>query len=241
MDLDRLAPSRRPVGDNAGTQRWTDLLFAHYEVDPAAVQALLPPGLEVDCFEGRTFVGVVPFRMQRIVPRFIPSALGLDFLETNVRVYVHHQGRPGVHFLSLEASNLLAVRVARRFFRLPYHDARMSVAIDARGERDYRSARRGDGSHVHTRYRTGATLGASRLGTLDHFLLERYLLFVAHGGTLYSGQVHHLPYTRTEVDLLAFDESLVRAAGLSRRDGLPDHVHASPGVDVEVFAITPCG
>ena len=55
--MDRLAPSRRPVGRNAGTQRWTDLLFAHYEVEPDAVRALLPRGLELDLFEGRAFVG----------------------------------------------------------------------------------------------------------------------------------------------------------------------------------------
>ena len=45
--MDRLAPSRRPLGRNAGTQRWSELLFAHYEVDPDEVRALLPRGVEL--------------------------------------------------------------------------------------------------------------------------------------------------------------------------------------------------
>lgn len=238
--MDRLAPSRRPVGRNAGTQRWRDLLFVHYEVDPRELQLLLPKGLEVDTFEGRAFVGIVPFRMQRIAPPFYPSVLGLNFLEINVRTYVHRGGdAPGVHFFSLEASNMLAVRVARRFWGLPYFDAKMSVTSDAAGERDYRSSRVEDGAFVHARYHTGQVMSPARLGTFDHFLLERYLLYVERKGVLHVGQVHHTPYPRCDVELTTFDESLVRAAGLHRRGGLPDYVHASPGVDVEVFSVRP--
>jgi len=238
--MDRLAPSRRPVGRNAGTQRWRDLLFVHYEVDARELQLLLPKGLEVDTFEGRAFVGIVPFRMQRIAPPFYPSVLGLNFLETNVRTYVHRGGdAPGVHFFSLEASSMLAVRVAKRFWGLPYFDAKMSATLDAAGDRDYRSSRVEDGAFVHARYRTGEVMSPARLGTLDHFLLERYLLYVERKGVMHVGQVHHTPYPRCDVELSTFDESLVRAAGLQRRVGLPDYVHASPGVDVEVFSIRP--
>jgi len=238
--MDRLAPSRRPLGRNAGTQRWSELLFAHYEVDPDEVRALLPRGVELDLFEGRAFVGLVPFRMERIAPPFYPPRLGLNFLETNLRTYVHRAGEaPGVYFFSLEASNMLAVRVARTFWGLPYHDARMSAPRDARGETDYRTERRSDGAFLHAKYRFGAPLGSSRLGSLDHFLLERYLLYVEREGVLHCGQVHHVPYPRCEVDLSSFDETLVRSAGISRGNGLPDYVHASPGVDVEVFSIRP--
>lgn len=237
--MDRIAPSRRPDGPNAGRQRWSDLLFVHYEVDADALAPLLPRGVTLDTFEGRAFLGFVPFRMERIVPPRVPSFLGLHFLETNLRTYVHHEGRdPGVFFFSLEASSRLAVRVARRFFGLPYHDAHMRVTVHE-GERDYRTERLEHGAHLTARFRTGAARGPARPGTLDHFLLERYLLYVERAGSLHVGQVHHVPYPTVDVELLAFDESLARAAGIPRRAGAPDCVHASPGVDVEVFATRP--
>ncbi len=234
--MDRIAPSRRPDGRNAGTQRWTDLLFVHFEVDPAELRRLVPGRLELDLLEGRAYVGLVPFQMQRIAPPFFPSALGLDFLETNLRTYVHLEGdRPGVYFLSLEASNLLAVRVARTFWGLPYHDARMSLRTDE-GVRDYRTERTGSGAHLYARWKTGAPLGRAKPGTADHFLLERYLLYVERDGELHEGTVHHVPYPMVEANLLSFDETLCRAAGIEQRGEHPAFVHASPGVDVEVFS-----
>lgn len=238
--MDRIAPSRRPEGPNAGRQRWSDLLFVHYEVDPTELARLVPRGLELDLHEGKAFVGFVPFRMERIVPPFVPSFLGLDFLETNLRTYVHLRGeRPGVYFFSLEASSRLAVRVARSFFGLPYHDARMSETVTG-GVHDYRTERLGSGAHLAARYRMGKVRGPAKPGTLDHFLLERYLLFVERDGRLHEGTVHHVPYPVAEVELLDFDETLARAAGITRRSGAPDHVHASPGVDVEVFSTRVC-
>ncbi len=235
--MDRLAPATRPDRRNAGTQRWSDLLFVHFEVDPDALRALVPARLGLDLWEGRAFVGLVPFRMQRIAPPLVPGALGLNFLETNLRTYVHRGGdAPGVYFFSLEASSKLAVRVARAFWGLPYHDARMRM--DSSGaEHDYATERASDGAFLRARWRTGGDRGTAPAGTVDHFLLERYLLYVERGGAIHSGRVHHRPYPTTAVELLDFDESLVRAAGLERRAGPPAFVHASPGVDVEVFAI----
>ena len=45
------------------TQAWRDLTFLHWAVDPAEVAPLLPPGIRPDVHEGRTYVGLVPFRM----------------------------------------------------------------------------------------------------------------------------------------------------------------------------------
>lgn len=234
--MDRIDPSRRPSGRNAGTQRWTDLLFVHFEVDEAELRPLIPRGLSLDLLDGKAYIGLVPFRMERIAPPFYPSALGLSFLETNLRTYVHRDGdRPGVFFFSLEASSLLAVRVARAFWGLPYHDARMSVVNQGR-EREYETTRAENGAHLFARWRTGRDLGRARPGTPDHFLLERYLLYVERGGILQEASVHHVPYPLTEVELVSFDETLSRAAGITRRATIPTFVHASPGVDVEVFS-----
>ena len=231
MRLDRTKPER-PEGSNQGTQRWRELLFVHWSFDPALVRKLVPESLELDLWEGSAWVGLVPFRMEATRPSWLPKRTGLDFLETNLRTYVHHNGRPGVFFFSLEASSWLAVRAARLAWGLPYFHAEMSVVRD--GDRvAYGSRRHGASAAVDVVYDVGEALGPSEVGTLQHFLLERYYLFVEKRGELKVGQVHHAPYPARKAELVSIDESLTAAAGLSK--GKLETVHYSDGVEVEVF------
>ncbi|MBC8149439.1 MAG: DUF2071 domain-containing protein [Verrucomicrobiaceae bacterium] len=125
-------------------QRWSELLFLHWEIDPDLVKERLPDHLSVDIHEGKTYLGLVPFFMQKVRPRFLPCAPWLsNFLELNVRVYVHDQhGRPGVWFFSLDCNQPIAVELARRLFHLPYQHASMS-AEPADGFRNYSCLRKG--------------------------------------------------------------------------------------------------
>ena len=112
--------------------RWHDLLFAHWSFPKEDIAALLPQGLEVDAFDGKAWVAVVPFRMTDVAPRFVPAVPWLSaFPELNIRTYVSIDGKPGVWFFSLDATNPIAVRVARLAFHLPYMDAEMSIEQDA--------------------------------------------------------------------------------------------------------------
>lgn len=100
-----------------------DLLFLHWEVSEQELRRLVPAPLSIDRFEGRAYVGLVPFTMHDV--RMGPLPMG-DFFETNLRTYVHAQGVPGVWFLSLDAQSALAVWGGRAFYRLPYFRATMS-------------------------------------------------------------------------------------------------------------------
>ncbi len=236
--MDRLAPTRRPPGPNAGTQRWRDLLFVHYEVPAELVRPLVPAALELDLWQGRCLVGVVPFAMFGVRPRWAP--FGSDFLELNVRVYVHDGARPGVWFLSLDAAHLLAVWAARLGWSLPYHHAAMRFS-EREGAFDYTSRRRRAGerpAELRARYRAGRELGAARPDTLEHFLVERYLLFSRHRGALLVGQVHHEPYPVREAELDAFEQTMLAANGIAGEHPIVSTLY-SPGVDVEVFALRP--
>ena len=72
------------------------------------------------------WVGVVPFHMTNIRLRGLPPVPGTDkFPELNVRTYVTIDGKPGVYFFSLDATNLLAIMVAKTFYHLPYVHADM--------------------------------------------------------------------------------------------------------------------
>jgi uncharacterized protein YqjF (DUF2071 family) len=237
--MDRLAPAQRPDDRPAGFQRWRALAFLHWEVPVDAVAALLPDGLQVDTYEGRAYVGVVPFTMRDVSPWWSPSVpLISHFHELNVRTYVHSCGRPGVWFFSLDAASSIAVIAARAGWRLPYH--RSSMELHERdGEVTYRSRRLWPGpkpADIELRYRIGERLGEAVAGSFEHFLAERYLLFTEDGDGLLCGQVHHRPYPLHRAEVTEVHESMVAASGLPATDG-PPHALYSPGVDVDVFAL----
>src|SRR5690349_1344387 len=51
-------------------QTWTDLLFLHWRVPVEEVQRTLRRRLTVDTFDGDAWLGVVPFFMRRVHPRW---------------------------------------------------------------------------------------------------------------------------------------------------------------------------
>ena len=234
--IDRITPTLRPAGRAVGFQQWRSLLFMHWPIPPEVLRPLVPAVLELDLHEGTAYVGLVPFAMRQVRPRWAPARLGFDFLETNVRTYVTSGDRPGVYFFSLDAASRIGVWIARTLWSLPYHYAQMHLE-EARGEIAYRSVRRGTGARHVLRCRIGANLGPSQPGSLEFFLLERYLLFVERRGTLLTGQVHHTPYPVQQTEVLALEDELLAAAGCGCCRGLPPVAHYSAGVEVEIFPL----
>ncbi len=112
-------------------QRWERLTFLHWPFEPADVQRLLPAGLAVDTFDGRAWVGLVPFFMHVASAGGQQAPWASRFCETNVRTYVRDAaGRPGIWFFSLDAARLGAVAVARATYGLPYYWSAMRLAED---------------------------------------------------------------------------------------------------------------
>ena len=237
--MDRIAPTRRPAGDPQGYHSWQHLLFLHWEVPVEVLRPLVPQRLSIDTFEGRAFVGLVPFTMCDVHPAWCPPVPGISsFHETNVRTYVHLDGdAPGVWFFSLDAANPAAVAAARVGWGLPYFFADMTLDVD--GDKvEYRSRRHfvdGDAA-LGTTYRVGQALGSAEPGTLEHFLCERYFLYAQDGGRLQRGQVHHTPYPLHRVGVERLHETLVAASRIPT-EGPPMSQLYSPRVDVEVFPL----
>lgn len=196
----------------------------------------MPERLALDEFEGQAFVGLVPFRMQGVRQAWMPERSALDFLETNVRTYVHLDGEhPGVYFFSLDAASRLAVWVARAAWALPYFFARMEMTM-GEGGTEYRLERlSGTRPKLDVRYRSGPPLGPSVPGSLEFFLLERYFLYAERDGLL-RGQVHHAPYPAHRANVGELHEDLIASAGLPQTATAP-LAHYSPGVDVEIFPL----
>ncbi len=238
-------PRPLPAGRWVMTQRWNDLLFAHWPVPPAMIAPLIPQGLQVDTFHGSAWLGVVPFWMDRIKFRGMPRIPGTSsFPELNLRTYVRDArgGTPGVYFLSLDASKLVAVLFARAFYNLPYHWADMR--IEPRGNREFwfASRRRMTQQPVmfSARYRgLGPTrrLAESRAGTLEYFLMERYCLFTRdRDGNPMRANIHHVPWPLEEAEADIEQNNLPAALGI-RLPNVPPVLHYSRRLAVYVWQL----
>jgi len=178
--------------------RWLDLLFAHWPLDPSALAGILPDGLEPDLFEGRAWLGVVPFTMADVAPRGLPALPRLSrFPELNVRTYVRFRGVPGVWFLSLDAASRPTVEGARRVFHLPYFHAQMH----AKGDGDTiayastRTDRRGAAARFEAQYRPVGPPAPAPPGSLEAWLTDRPRLFARDGsGRIRQTDVAHRPW-----------------------------------------------
>lgn len=227
-------------------QSWHDLLFAHWPIPAETMRALIPPQLELDTFDGMAWVGVVPFRMSGVRPRYLPPVPWLsNFLEFNIRTYVRapnaEDPKPGVYFFSLDAANPVAVSIARNTFLLPYFNAKMKLEMGADESIYYESHRTHRGAaaadFVGTYGPTGPIYQA-QAGTLEHWLTERYCLYsIGRKGQLFRGDIHHVPWPLQPAVAEIEVNSMAAASGIDLPDSEPI-LHFAKRLDVVVWPIT---
>jgi uncharacterized protein YqjF (DUF2071 family) len=226
------------------SMRWEDLLFAHWPVDPQLIAPFIPAGLKLEVRDGCAWIGVVPFRMVDTKPRFGPRVPGAtSFPELNVRTYVMCEDKPGVWFFSLDAASWLVVRGARRFFHLPYFDARMDVS--ARGARAVYSSTRTHHDAVPAEFRAEySPVGPvirSVPGSIEHWLTERYCLYAADpSGTLWRCEIHHQQWPLQTAQAAIHANTMTSQLGFAFTEP-PPLLHFSRGLDVVAWPIARCG
>jgi uncharacterized protein len=221
---------------------WLTLTFVHWPVPPAEVQALLPPGLVVDQWQGSAWVSLTPFVMADLRPfglgapavaarrisgrlaRLVHEASSIP--ETNLRTYVRGpDGRDGLWFLSLDiASRTLAVAL-RGLSGAPYRYGRLNLernedAITYAGSRPH-----GESSYRMV-VRTGDHLEPS---DLDLWLTSRWRAYTTHLDQLLVFPVEHEPWPLQAARLDMIEQDLTDAVGLPEL-GEPALVHFSEGV-----------
>lgn len=192
-------PRPLPTGRWSMSQRWNDLLFAHWPVPASTVAHFLPQGLQPDCFQGSAWIGILPLWMDRFNFRGVPSIPGArSFPEVHLRTYVHDQqtNTPGIFNLTVDIGNLLAAAAVRFIYRTPCNWA--EVRLNQRTERGFSFYSRrlfvSPPVVFSARYRgLGPTrrLAEIRSGSLEYFFTERYCLFTQnHGGNLVRANIH---------------------------------------------------
>ena len=214
--------------------RWVDLAFLHWNVPVSAIQHRMPDALQLDTFRDMAWVAITPFRMTGV--RMIalpPIPFASDFPELNVRTYVRHGGRAGVFFFSLDAASALAVRAARLATGLPYYHARMGCSRSGEEVR-YRSSRRKRGelaAELVARYRPTGPVQKSAPGSLEHWLTERYCLFVMRGPKLFRLDIEHEPWPLQPATVEIQRNTMDEANGIAL-PATPPHVLYSARLDV---------
>jgi uncharacterized protein YqjF (DUF2071 family) len=217
-------------------QYWGKLLFMHWPVDAELLRPIIPSQLSIDTFDGKAWIGVVPFTMWGIRASFLPPVPGTSaFHELNVRTYVHFDGVPGVWFFSLDAANRLAVWGARTFYHLPYFNADMSLRQEGNSIR-YHSERtdsRGAPAELETSWTIGEPLAQARPGSLEFFLTERYCLYSYHREQLYRSRIFHQPWPLRSATLDAYQSTMIESLGIKEPKGEPVlHYAESIGVNI---------
>jgi uncharacterized protein len=217
-------------------QRWNNLLFLHWPIDPLLLRPLIPDDLAIDTFEGTAWIGITPFHLEDLRPPMLPALPGLSaFNELNLRTYVLHNGTPGIWFFSLDASKLLPAMAARIFFMLPYFKASIrfqegedlfSFSLNRPGARP---------AKFKANWRTGSRLRAPDTESLAFFLVERYCCFAVEGRSIYQIRIYHHPWILNDAEATVEESTMVGSLGVPEPVSEP-LCHFSRSLDVEVWA-----
>lgn len=225
-----------PAGPWVMVQVWHDLLFAHWPVAFESLRPLVPPQLPLDMFDGKCWVGVVPFWMSGVRARGMPAIPGLSrFPELNVRTYVTYRDKPGVYFFSLDAGSRMAVWGARALYHLPYFYADMKVE-NVGDAVEYDSSRLVAQAEFRGRYGPIAPVERCQPGSLEHWLTERYCLYTVHRDTVYRGEIHHAPWRVQDASAKIGANSMASAADIILPD-IDPLLHFAKHQDVLIWPL----
>jgi uncharacterized protein YqjF (DUF2071 family) len=175
------------------TADWRNLILANYPLPDALAAAHLPPGVELDRYEGHAYGSLVGFQFlnTRVIGVGWPGFR--HFPEWNLRIYVTYQGQRGVCFVREFVPQGFVAWMARTVYNEPYHAARMSMAIDEKPDALAATYTVDFGGKVHSLTATG-TRPAVRPGpdSLEHFFKEHSWGFGrTHKGKLLRYEVSH--------------------------------------------------
>ncbi|TGL66793.1 YqjF family protein [Leptospira kmetyi] len=224
-------------------QYWEELAFLHWEIPQKFLEEILPKGLEADTYQGKAYIGLVPFRMKGVRPMYLPPLPWIStFPELNVRTYVKSRGKdskPGVYFFSLDADNRLVVEIARNFFHLPYLNADIKLKTN-KTRKEFlclRKDRRANPGEFNATYEPASEVYHSSPGTLEHWLTERYCLYSNDSqGRIYRGEVHHLPWPLQKAECAVRQNTILESHKIPLLSSAP-LVHYSDSIKVALFPL----
>jgi len=178
-------------------QRWSHALFLNWKVSEAALQHQVP--FPLDLHEGQAVLSLVPFYMDQIRFRGLPSVPVFSRLwELNLRTYVKVNGIPGIYFFTLETPHRLGNFIAKRFFELPYQHAEIEAQLSPGQHRLSAKGLLSDGKlyslNLEAQTDVSEVVPPPKQDPFQVWVTERYHLFLKKEGRTIRGDVHHEPW-----------------------------------------------
>ncbi len=205
-------------------QEWNNAVFLHWQVNENELRRLVPIDLEVDLFDGKPWVSLVAFTMDKIRPRNLPAFPPIsNFDEINIRTYVKYKGKTGVYFLSIEGGTKISCQIAKRLSKLPYRYSKMNRQFNY-----YSSINSEYNDVLELNYQVGQKL--INKSELDTWLTERYALFQDTASSINEFEIQHLEWPVFKVDLKKIAIEYPRFSKLLNNS--PRLSHYSSGIQV---------
>ena len=205
-------------------QEWNNAIFLHWQVDLETLKEFVPTELEIDLFQGKPWVSVVAFDMEKIRPKNLPPFPPVsNFNEINIRTYVKLDKKPGVYFLSIEGGKKISCTIARKISELPYRYSKMK-----RSKGLLKSYNSKYNDQLTLEYKVGNS--QENKTELGKWLTERYALFQDTELTINAFEIHHLEWPLNEIQLQKIDLKYTRFRELI--NNTPDCSHYSYGIKV---------
>ncbi|MCH8075457.1 MAG: DUF2071 domain-containing protein [SAR324 cluster bacterium] len=236
-ETDLAAPGLGKVFLTAG---WRHLLLLNYATDPGVLEPLLPPGCELDFYEGRPYVSLVAFQFKDTKVLGVKWPGFINFPEVNLRFYVRYRGERGVCFVREHVPSRLLAWIARTIYHEPYKKAVMTEAVTAEAGGIAAAYHLKDGRHglsLKVRARNQPTMPPEN--SMEHFFKEHELgVGTGPAGDTLTYRVHH-PHWRVfpiETFTVSIDGAGLygeRFAFLSGRP--PDSVVFAEGSQIVVY------
>ncbi len=209
-------------------QEWNDVVFLHWKVNENLLRGYVPPNLEIDLFDGKPWVSIVAFTMQRVRLKYLPAFPPIsNFYEINIRTYVKFKGKSGVYFLSIEGGTLLSCQIARFISELPYR-----YSVMKRTQHEYLSYNSTSGDQFNTSYKIEAPIQHKK--PLENWLTERYALFQNAKDYINGFDIHHVEWPLQRIDIINLHIQYAEFDKLLEHS--PDLSHYSSGVQVICWA-----
>jgi uncharacterized protein YqjF (DUF2071 family) len=99
---------------------WRDLLLFNFAVPDDLLKEYLPPGVELDYFNGSAYVSLVAFDFLKTKVRGVSWPFHTNFSEINLRFYAKRNGVRGVVFVREIVPQPLTAWIAKVLYNEPY-------------------------------------------------------------------------------------------------------------------------
>lgn len=218
-------------------QTWQDILFAHYPIEQKLLRPLVPDTLQLDLYNGLGWIGVVSLYVKNNRLRGLPKVPGIDqFPQLNVRTYVTLNGKPGVYFLSIDAPNILAVMLAKTFYRLPFYNADILIRY-AHSEVHFKSIRRKSDIQYNCSYYAASEFFLPKTGSFDEWIAERYSLYsLGKSGQIFRCDILHEPWSLKHAEAEFGNNTLLSNQGI-RIESQQPILHFAKKKDVRLWPV----